>query len=400
MNKFQYNHSPEGFSLVNPSISEAKRNLLGSRNHSNTSLESLSLPNIVFILFIFFVISCGRKNSDSSFTEILYQPKVSKSFEISQDTESGEVKISVKNPWEGATNISKELTLHKIPERIVCLSTTHIAMIDALGETGKIVGISGKPYINNAYIQKNQDKIPDIGYEGNIDYETLVSLNPDMVLMFSVNGASSMEKRLEELGIPYIYIGDYREDDPLGKAEWIIPIAQILGKRERGEELFKQISDRYNGLKKKVETTNLPKPKVILNGPYADSWFMPSSDSYIAKMMKDAGAEYLYKKNTGNSTAPIDLEEAYKMASEADFWINPNTFQTKEELISALPKFKDTHVVVSGNVYNNNKITSEGGGNDCYESGVVNPDLILRDLIKIFHPELIEEDFTYYHRLE
>lgn len=361
------------------------------------------MNKLIFLIFFIaiFAGSCGRKNSGNPTSgDVQYHPTFSQSFEILKDNESGHDIISVKNPWEGATNVTKEFKITKVPERIVCLSTTHIAMIDALGETARIAGVSGKPYINNRYIQENSDRIPDIGYEGNIDYETLLAINPDLVLMFSVNGASSMEKKLEELGIPYLYVGDYRENDPLGKAEWIIPIAWILGKSDEGRELFQQISSRYNILKDSVTKANLPRPKVILNAPYADSWFMPSSGSYIAKMMSDAGAEYIYKKDTGNSTAPIDLEEAYKMVSEADFWINPNTFESKADLISSLPKFKDTKVVETGKIFNNNKITSEGGGNDCYESGVVNPDLILKDLIKIFHPDLIKEEFIYYKRLE
>ena len=120
----------------------------------------------------------------------------------------------------------------------------------------------------------------------------------------------------------------------------------------------------------------------------------------MAKLIEDAGGEYIYKKNTGTSSLPIDLEEAFQLISKTDYWLNLNNLNSIDELKSEVPKFSETKVVKEGNIYNNNYRRSSGGGNDCFETGVINPDLILRDLIKIFHPELINEDFVYYHKLK
>lgn len=372
---------------------------------------------VIFLFTIYFIMfSCGKKiHNEVKFDTTVYKPSISSGFEIKTDGNSGNSLIQIINPWQGADFITKNFLIVRNGDkpsgyngqyvlgdinRIVCMSSTHIGMIEALGETDKIVGVSGMPFISNQYIREHESTIPDIGYEGNMDYETLAAINPDLVLLFSINGESSMEKKLEELGIPYLYIGDYLEEDPLGKAEWIIPIAEVLGKRETGIEIFNEISQRYNSLKYMVEEANLGRPKVMLNAPIGDSWFMPSKRSYVARMMKDAGADYVYKKDTGSTSLPIDMEEAYKNIETSDFWINPGTISNLSELKTSLPKFKDTKPVRNGNVYNNNRILSSGGGNDCYESGVMNPDLILKDLIKIFHPELIEDDFTYYHKLK
>ncbi len=127
---------------------------------------------------------------------------------------------------------------------------------------------------------------------------------------------------------------------------------------------------------------------------------MPSTESYVARLIKDAGGDYIYKKNTGNASAPIDLEEAYLLASQADMWLHVGMANTLDELKAACPKFIDTRCFRSGQVYNNNARTNAAGGNDYYESAVVNPDLVLRDLVKIFHPELVEEDFVYYKQLK
>lgn len=117
-------------------------------------------------------------------------------------------------------------------------------------------------------------------------------------------------------------------------------------------------------------------------------------------MIEDAGGDYVYKKNTGTTSEAIDLEEALSLVSLADYWINIGSINTLQELKAEFPKFKNATCIINENAYNNNLKKSEGGGNDCYESGVVNPDLILRDMIKIFHPELVTEIFTYYHKLQ
>lgn len=120
----------------------------------------------------------------------------------------------------------------------------------------------------------------------------------------------------------------------------------------------------------------------------------------MARLIKDAGGNYIYRKNTGNASRPIDLEEAYQLASEADMWLNVSPADSLDDLRALCPKFTDTRCFRNGDVWNNNLRTNAAGGNDYYESAVVNPDILLRDLVKIFHPELVTEDFVYYKQLK
>ena len=371
--------------------------------------------NIYILLFFFLCLSCSHNEATHSFDKIIYSPSYSSGFSIDSSQDSSLIKISVYNPWQGANDVSSDLLIKRdsiIPvnfdgpiltntaQRIVCMSSTHIALLDALDAVDKIVGVSGKQYISNEKILSSSRFIPDIGYEGNIDYESLVSLKPDLVLLFAVNGASSLQPKLNELGIPYLYVGDYLEESPLGKAEWLIPVAEVINQREKGIEKFNEIVGRYNSLKSQVEKADFEKPLIMLNAPFNGSWFMPSSQSYVARMVTDAGGEYIYKKNTGNASLPIDLEEALVLVSKADFWLNIGAFKSLEEVKNNFPKFNSANCVKENRLYNNNLKSTPGGGNDCYESGIVNPDLILRDLIKIFHPEFISEEFVYYRHLE
>ena len=377
------------------------------------ALKNLSLILLLVLTFT----GCHDKSSKlADFNRAVYTPEYASGFDIKGADGKKSVLVTVTNPWQGADSITTNLFIarddEEVPadftgqmlkgdaERIVCMSSTHIAMLDAIGETGRVVGVSGIDYISNPDIQARRDSIGDVGYEGNINYELLLSLDPDLVLLFGVNGASSAEGKLKETGIPFLYVGDYLEESPLGKAEWLVALSEVVGRRAEGEKVFVEIPVRYNALKQRVADNALDAPSVMLNTPYGDSWFMPSTENYAVRLITDAGGDYIYKKNTGNSSTPIDLEEAYLLASEADMWLNVGMANTLYELKAACPKFADTRCVRNGYVYNNNARTNAAGGNDYYESAVVNPDLLLRDLVKIFHPELVEEDFVYYKQLK
>lgn len=375
------------------------------------------LHSIIIFSLAMMIMSCSHRSDNlSDFTENLYSPSEASGYSISGKEGSESTLLTISNPWQGADSVATKLFIARagdeVPltyngqvldgeaKRIVATSSTHVAMLDALGATDRIVGVSGINYISNPKIQKRRDEISDIGYEGNINYEALLAADPDIVLLYGVNGANSMEGKLLELNIPYVYIGDYLEESPLGKTEWILPIAEIIGEREKGEETFKEIAGRYNDLKKKVADAAIDSPSVMLNVPYGDSWFMPSSSSYMARLIRDAGGDYIYKKDSGNTSLPIDLEEAYTLASQADFWLNTDQVTSLATLAKKCPKFTDTRIFRNGAVYNNTLRSNAAGGNDFFESGITNPDLILQDLISLFHPEISKAPFYYYQKLQ
>jgi iron complex transport system substrate-binding protein len=363
--------------------------------------------------------ACGgkKRTAEMTFDETVYAPEYASGFDIRSSKEGGNVLITVRNPWQGADSVTTKLlilhgdeeapadfdgqVMHGEARRIVTMSSTHVGMLEALGMVDRVVGVSGADFISSKYIQQHRDSVGDVGYDSNINYELLVSLSPDIVLLYGVNGASSLEGKLRELGIPFMYVGDYLEQSPLGKAEWMVALAELTGVRSEGEAKFKSIAQRYNDLKERVAKETTDAPKVMFNMPYGDSWFMPSADNYAVQLVNDAGGEYIYKDVAGgNASGTIDVEKAYLLASQADVWINVGRASTLGEVKSACPKFIDTPSFVNGQIYNNNRRVTPNGGNDYYESAVVNPDIILRDLVKIFHPDLVEDDFVYYQQLK
>ncbi len=370
-----------------------------------------------FILFsLLFLTSCisNKKTSLEAFNQDIYTPEYAAGFKILGATNVQSTLIQVFNPWQGSKEVEMSYFISRngeqaptgftgpsIPagaKRIVCMSSSYIAMLDALGQVNRIVAVSGIDYVSNPYILAHKDSIKDMGPEMN--YELLLGLKPDIVLLYGIGDAqTAITDKLKELSIPYIYMGEYLEESPLGKAEWMVVLSELTDSREKGIEIFSEIPKRYLSLKALTESVGQC-PTVMFNMPWNDSWVMPSTKSYMAQLVADAGAEYIYKENSSNSSTPIGLETAYGLIQKADYWINVGSATSLDELKTVNPKFADAKAVRERTVYNNNLRLTPTGGNDYWESAVVHPDMVLRDLIHIFHPELVPDSLYYYRHLE
>ena len=356
----------------------------------------------IAVVTICMCVGCGSQNSatTSQFAKVAYAPHHASGFVIAED-EAHNTLIRVTRPWQGDALVEQRLVIFAneeqaknysgqyivgAAERVVCMSSSPVAMLDAIGAVNAIVGVSGKDYIINPAIVAN-DSVVDVGYDSNIDYEALVALRPDVVLMYGVTAENSaVTQKLRELDIPYLYLGDYTEQSPLGKAEWVVAIAEIVGCREHGEALFASIVERYEAVRTTVAVED--KPKVMFNLPYQDVWYMPSDDSYMVQLVEDAGGEYIYKgENPTGGSRGISLEEALHLVGRADRWLNVGQVSSLEELQGMAPHFMASGVVARGEVYNNNRIRSQGGGSDFWESAIVRPDVVLQDLVNIMRGE-------------
>lgn len=370
----------------------------------------------VALLCLLFLASCITRNKTSieTFNQDVYIPEYASGFKILGAENSASTLIQITNPWQGAKDVTMSYFVSRngeqapagfngpaIPagaKQIICMSSSYIAMLDELGEINRIAGVSGIDYIANPYILAHKDSIKDIGPEMN--YELLIGLKPDVVLLYGIGDAqTAVTDKLKELSIPYLYMGEYLEESPLGKAEWMVVLSELTDNRKKGIEIFREIPERYYALKALTDSVK-QRPTVMFNTPWNDSWVMPSTQSYMARLIADAGADYIYKKNNSNSSTPIGLETAYGLIQKADYWINVGSVNTLDELKSVNSKFADAKAVHEKRVYNNNLRSTPAGGNDYWESAVVRPDVVLRDLIHIFHPELVSDSLYYYRHLQ
>ncbi|MDD2197616.1 MAG: ABC transporter substrate-binding protein [Bacteroidales bacterium] len=374
------------------------------------------------VLFVFFAsifgISCthqGNKEKISlSDSLMIAKPEYAKRFSYAK-TPNGYT-LSVFNPWQGASEVEYTYALDStttehnlennpiIPfpvNRVVCLSTTHIAYIDLLNQTDAIVGVSGVNLATNTNVQTRYKKglLHDVGYEQAMNYEVLVSIRPDVVFAYGVGAEmTGYIQKFTDLGIPVVFVADYLEDTPLGKTEWIKFFSLFFDCVTIADSLFQGIESNYNEVKSRVADSQI-RPTVFLNLPWKDIWYVPGNDGYMVKLINDAGGQYALSHLEGANTVPLNLEAAMEYGLKANYWLNTGTANTLDEIASNFPMSKQFPALINGRVYNNNRLTNAKGGNDFWESGVVNPHVILSDLVKIFHPNSIEHEFTYYQKL-
>ena len=175
------------------------------------------------IILLVLLSACSPRATfdESIFDEVLYAPRYASGFDIRHHSESGATLITSKNPWQGADGVAYRLLIDpadhfshaagdlqritKPAERIVCMSSSHIAMLATMQEQQRVVGVSGMDFISDEYILAHRTEIGDVGYDNNINYELLIALNPDLVLLYGINAANSLESKLRELQIPFAY---------------------------------------------------------------------------------------------------------------------------------------------------------------------------------------------------
>ena len=274
---------------------------------------------------------------------------------------------------------------------IVCMSSSYIGFLDAIGCDSVATAVSGLAYVSDPEVQAHA---VDVGYDAALDYETILNLRPDLVLTYAVSAAEPPYlQKLRDLGIRTAVIHEHLESHPLARAEYIKFFGLLTGRKERADSLFADIRDRYLSL---VKESDAPK-SVLVNIPYADQWYIPGGDNYMTRLIQDAGGAVLGAVPGRFESSVISVEKAFELAQEADCWLNPGWCATKAQLRSVHPLFAD-FPVLGKSVWNNTKQSTPGGGNAFWETGPAHPDLILEDLRAIF--DGTEVPGYYYFQLE
>ena len=376
---------------------------------------------LTYFIGIFIASGCIRRNtvqenqaaSSSEYTRDTIKNIYARGFSIESDNNN--FLLTVRNPWQGASGIeytyrlvtsNNEENIDNIPtfitpvKRVICMSTTHVGMLEVIDELPSIKGVSGKQYIYNEYISgKAKDgEVKDIGYDTGINYELMLSLKPDVVFIYGVAGENGpVIKKMQALGLKPVFVAEYLEESPLGKAEWIKFISCFFNKLDIATDSFLQVSRSYEKLRSLTE--NIPNRPVTITGlPWNNTWYVNGGLSFTSILIHDAGASYFWNDRKTRDAFPVDPESVITSNRETVFWLNPGTAESKKDILAADARLAHIRAFKKNNIYNNNARVNESGGNDYWESGVVHPDIVLKDLICIFHPELLENRELYYYK--
>jgi iron complex transport system substrate-binding protein len=323
--------------------------------------------------------------------------------------------VEVLYPFQGATSGYKYLLVPReepVPqhdpstrvvrtpvESIVCTSTTHIPLLDYLGETEKLVGFPTTDYISSEKMRQRIDegKIQELGIDKGLNIELLAILKPDLVMGYTMSSDYGQFKKIEEMNIPVVINAEYLEKHPLGRAEWIKFMSLFFNKEAEADSVFREIERNY------IETAKLAlvattRPKIMSGIVYGDTWYLPGGQNYASRILKDAGAEYLWASDSSHGYLELTFESVYAKANDADKWIGVGTYKTLNEIKAADERYTRFKPFKTKEVYTYDGRKGAKGGSEFLELGYLRPDIILKDLLKIAHPEMLPHYELYFHK--
>lgn len=292
----------------------------------------------------------------------------------------------------------KSFTKIQVPvQKIIVTSTTHIPSIEMLEMENTIVGFPSTHYISSEKTRTLIDNgtIREIGSNQSLNTELIFDLDPDIIVGFSVDGDLKTYKNLEKKGQKIIFNADWTEKTPLGKAEWIKFFGALYDKNEEANTIFSEIEKEYNEALLLVKNIK-NQPTILAGSIYEDQWYLPQGDSWAALFLKEANGNYLWNDTKGTGSLALSFETVLDTGKEADFWIGPGQFTSIDEILKTNSNYKYFKAVKNKNIYTSSSKKGKTGGVIFYELAPNRPDLVLKDIIKILHPEVLPDYELYF----
>jgi len=374
-------------------------------------------PKMIFIASFFILVGC-KKNEK---IETVKTENIKNSIEFASGLSILKYEdysvVTVSNPWPNSNKDFKYILKEKeakvpdslqsyttiqVPlESIVVTSTTNIPFLEMLEVENKLVGFPHTDYISSEKTRALIDKgsVKNVGQNEKLNIEQLIDLSPNLIVTFGVDNNNPMLDNLKKSGLNVLIQGDWMEQSPLGKAEWIKLYGALFGKEDKAKELFDKIVESYNQAKKLVADKPATS-KVLYGSMYKDVWYVAKGNSWVAQFMQDAKANYLWADLKGTGSEGLSFEKVLDKAKTANIWIASSSFKSLDELQKANPHYAEFDAFKNKSIYNFEGKLGATGGTVYYELAPSRPDLVLKDYIKIFHPDLLSSyEFTFASKL-
>lgn len=356
--------------------------------------------------------SVSTQQTASADREAHITPQYAKGFQLSyadgyilmdiqdpQNEESTRFQYALVERGTKPESIPADYTVIEIPVRsAICMTSLQLSNFIKLGAEDKVVGITSTRHLFNQTVNKQlkEGKTAKIGIEGNFDNEVIMSINPDLILIspFKRGGYETMK----DIGIPLIPHLGYKETTPLGQAEWIKFVGLLLGMEKEANDKFSAIEKRYNELKALTAEGQVNKRPIVFSGEiHGGNWYAVGGKSFLAQLFKDAGADYFLKDDDRSGGVTLDFETIYNQADDADYWRIVNSYPgtySYEALKEQDPRYADFRAFKEkGVIYCNMR------EKPFYESMPTEPEVVLADLLHIFHSDLLPDHTPVYYDL-
>jgi iron complex transport system substrate-binding protein len=358
---------------------------------------------VLSLLLVFTFVQCKKENTNKTTSILKNEIKYAKGFSIINHNGYSIVKIS--NPWPKAkktyTYILKEkngivpdslkqfLTINIPIKTIVVTSTTHIPSLEMLGVEKTLVGFPNLNYISSEKVRSliASKKIKELGNNQSLNTEVLIDLQPEVIIGYGLDNNNPTLDNLEKNGLKVLLNGDWNEQTPLGKAEWIKFFGALYNKQQQANEFFSKIENDY------LKTIEIAKkatkrPTVLAGDIFEGKWYLPSGTSWGSIILKEANSNYLWKETTGTGSLSLSFETVFEKAKNADFWITSGQFSTLKEMAETNPHYRQFKAFNNKKVYSFAGKKGKTGGVLYYELAPNRPDIVIKDIVKILHPEL------------
>jgi iron complex transport system substrate-binding protein len=374
-----------------------------------------SFPSTYWALLsaVFLISSCEKKPETTTEKKPVAL-KYAKGFEIFQGDDFWE--IHVTQGYTGAEKTYQYLVLEensaadssgfdavvKLPiSKVVVTSTTHIPHLDLLESTEMLAGFPNTDLISSTKTRALIDagKVTDLGNGVSANAEMVIDLQPDWMVISTLGEDLRYLDLFAQAGIPALINGEYVEQNPLGRAEWIKFTGILLGKYEESVAAFDKIEKSYLDAEKLTTTlSKSEKPKVLSGVMYQDIWYAPGAESWGARILENAGGSYIFADQPGTGSLQLSYEYVLDRGMDAEFWIGSADFPDLKGMGTAEPRYRAFNPWKNGEVYTYTAKKGATGGYEYFELGYVRPDLILKDLIKILHPSLLPDYELYFYQ--
>ena len=358
------------------------------------------------IFSLFFIFGCKQSDKEKStkISTVINSIKYAKGLELYKY--KGFRIMKVTKPWPEATtefiyilkekgfvvpDSLKQFPIISIPlQSIVTTSTTHIPALEMLGVENTLIGFPSTNFISSSKTRKRIDagKVHEVGVNERLNTEILINLKPDAIVTFGINNNNSTIDNLKKSGLSVLINGDWTEQSPLGKAEWIKFFGALYNLDDVANSIFKSIEQNYTtALDLAKKTTSIP--TVLSGAMYQDQWYVPQGESWASLFLKDAKANYLWNNTKGIGSLSLPFEKVFEKGQNAEFWIAPGDFSSLKQMSESNSHYTEFASFKNKKVYSYAVNKGPKGGIIYFELASARPDLVLKDLIKIFHSELL-----------
>jgi cobalamin transport system substrate-binding protein len=324
--------------------------------------------------------------------------------------------VEVVNPFSASADTTRYLLVPRgnprpeghakailvpIPVRtLACFSTTHIGLTDFLGVNNLIIAMSDTGRVLNKDVLAliRSGRIAEVGREQTLNQERVMAMAPDLLMTVGYPGKEiGAFRSLMESGIAVIANSEWKEASLLGRAEWVKLLAVFVDKDGFAERKFDSVEAEYARVRD-VAALAKEKPKVIGGTSRKGVWTVPGGRSYVAALLRDAGAVNPFAADTTSGIRNLGFESVYREGLDADVWLNAGWAKSVRDILDEDERYRDFKSVKTGRIFNNTKRMGANGSNEYWESGLVNPQRILSDMVKVLHPELLPGYELYYTR--